>query len=140
MPAFNDSFPWMSYYGHYRFFEDRMQSHSKVANLRKTDEGLYEIHLIDGRTLVVFICECYSFGLAEYYESVDKLGDLNAVIINSSWCGYTMDAKIHCRENNVGLYDIKGFMAALSVKNYWEYLTEQEREYIEGNPRPCVKN
>ena len=133
MSAYNDSFPWMSYYGHYRFFEDRMRSHNRVAKLRNIDEGLYEVDLIDSRTLLIFICECYSFGIAEYYESVDKLGNLNAVIINSNWCGYTMDAKLHCLENNVGLFDIRGFMAALNLRNYWEYLTENEKEYIEGN-------
>lgn len=133
MPAYNDSFPWMSYYGNYRFFEGRMRVHNKVTKLRNTDEGLYEIELIDGRTLIVFICECYSFGMAEYYESVDKLGNLNAVIINSNWCGYTMDVKLHCRENNVGLFDMKGFMAALNLDDYWEYLTENEKKYIEGN-------
>lgn len=107
-----------------------MQSHSKVSSIRETGEGLYEIDLIDGRALVVFICECYSFGLAEYYESVENLGNLDAVVINSNWCGYTMDAKLRCREQNVGLYDIKGFMAALNLKNHWEYLTKCEKDYL----------
>ncbi len=130
MPAYNKSFPWMSYYGNYRFFEKRMQSHDKVLNLENVGDGLYEIILIDGRTLKIFICECYSYGMAEYYESVEKLGHLDAVIINSIWCGYTMEAKFHCREQNVGLFDIGGFMAALNRTNYWDYLTEQEKEYL----------
>jgi len=120
----------MSYYGNYKFFEDRMRSHNKVADIQNTGEGLYEIDHVDGRALIVFICECYSFGIAEYYESVENLGDLNAVIINSNWCGYTMEAKFYCQEHNVGLFDIKGFMAALNLRNYWEYLTEEEKEYL----------
>lgn len=131
MPAHNNSFPWMSYYGNYKFFEERIQSHSKVSSLRNTGDGSYEISLIDGRTLTAFICECYSYGMAEYYESVEKIGDLNAVIINSNWCGYSMDAKLHCREHNVGLFDIGGFMAALNIRNHWEYLTKYEKEYFE---------
>lgn len=131
MPAHNESFPWMSYYGNYRFFEDRMRYHNKVTDIRNTSKGLYEIDLTDGRTLIVFICECYSFGLAEYYESVDNLGALNAVVINSNWCGYTMDAKLYCREQNIGLFDIRGFMAALNLRNYWEYLTKEEEEILE---------
>jgi len=107
-----------------------MRSHSKVSSIRETGEGLYVIDLVDRRTLVVFICECYSFGLAEYYESVENLGDLDAVVINSNWCGYTMDAKFHCQEQKVGLYDIKGFMAALNLKNHWEYLTKREKEFL----------
>lgn len=130
MPAHNDSFPWVSYYGHYQFFERQMRSHSKVSDIRNTGDGLYAVELIDKRTLVVFICECYSFGIAEYYESIERLGDLNAVIINSNWCSYTMDVKLQCREHNVGIFDIKGFMAALNLKNYWEYLTKEEKEYF----------
>ena len=130
MSAHNDSFPWMSYYGNYRFFEDRMRSHSRVTGVRNIGDGLYEINLTDGRRLIVFICDCYSYGIAEYYESVEKLGDLNAVVINSNWCGYTMDAKLRCREHKVGLFDIRGFMASLSLSNYWEYLTEEENKYL----------
>lgn len=133
MPAHNKEFPWMSYYGNYKFFEDRMVSHSKVYNIRNIGDSFYDIKLTDGEKLRVFICECYSFGLAEYYESVERLGELDAVIINSNWCGYSMDAKLHCREHEVGLFDISGFMAALNMKNFWEYLTKQEKEYFEKN-------
>lgn len=133
MPAHNKAFPWMSYYGNYKFFEDRMRSHSKINDIRNTGEGLYEIDLVDGRKLRVFICECYSFGIAEYYVSVEKLGALDSVIINSNWCGYSMDAKLHCLEHGVGLFDISGLMAALNTRNFWEYLTKQEKEYLEKN-------
>ncbi len=133
MPAHNESFPWMSYCGSYRFFEDRLQSHNKVSNVEETNTGLYEITLTDGRTLITFICECYSFGVAEYYESVGNLGSLNVVIINSMWCGYTMEAKVFCRGQNIGLFDITGFMAALNKNNYWEYLTESEKKHLEKN-------
>lgn len=130
MPAHNKEFPWMSYYGKYDFFESKMQFHSEVASFKKKPDGVYEIKLNDGRVLSIFICECYSFGLAEYYESVGKLGSLNAVFINSNWCGYSMEAKSYCRDNKVGIFDIAGFMAALNKKNYWEYLTESEMECL----------
>jgi len=131
MSAHNNSFPWMSYYGNYKFFEKRMLTHSKVSHMRNTGEGLYEIGLSDGRTLVVFICECYSFGVAEYHESVENLGHFDAVVINSNWCGYTMDVKLHCQELKVGVFDIKGFMAALNIRNFWEYLTKEENERLQ---------
>lgn len=133
MPAENSEFPWMSYYGHYKFFEDRMQSHNKVLGIQNTREGLYEINLGDERVIKVFICECYSYGLAEYYETVERLGKVQAVIINSNWCGYTTEAKRYCREHGVGLFTIGEFMAALNIKNFWEYLTKEEKEYFTKN-------
>lgn len=130
MPAHNEEFPWMSYYGNYKFFEDRMRTHNKVHNIQNVGDGLYEIDLGEGKIKRVFICECYSFGMAEYYESEEKIGSIDAVIINSNWCGYTNEAKRYCLEHGVGLFDISGFMAALNKENFWEYLTEQEKEYF----------
>lgn len=130
MPGHSETFPWPSYYGNYSFFENRMRTHSKIQNLRHVDNGLYEIALTDGRTLRVFICECYSYDLAEYYETIENFGEVDAVIINSNWCGYTLDAKSHCLENNVGLFDIGGFMSALNRERFWEVMTDYEREQL----------
>lgn len=128
MPAHNDSFPWMSYYGNYHFFEQRMHGHNKVSAISTDGPGLYNIELTDGKKLKVFICECYSFGMAEYIESCENYGKLDAVIISSNWCGYSLDLKRHCMNENVGIYDIGGFMAAINKKDFWSYLTKYEKE------------
>jgi hypothetical protein len=85
----SDGFPWPPYYGHFRFFEQRMNTHSHVAALQACGDGIYELTNKYSRTLRVFICECYSFGAAEYVETKDTLGSLDAIVINSAWCGYT---------------------------------------------------
>ncbi|TNH44540.1 hypothetical protein [Photorhabdus luminescens] len=131
MSAHNEFFPWMSYYKNYHFFETRMKTHDKVSNMKYIGDGLYHIRLSDGRILNVFICECYAFGVAEYHESVDKLGKLDAVIINSNWCDYSLEAKMFCMEQGVGLFKIGEFMAAINRRNYWEYLTKEQKEDIE---------
>ena len=130
MPAHNDEFPWMSYYGNYRFFKERMLSHNKVNKIQNITESLFEINLSEGRIIKVFICECYSFSLSEYHEIVEKLGTINAIIINSNWCGYAPEAKRYCREHGVGLFSIGEFMAALNLENFWMYLTSEEKEYF----------
>jgi hypothetical protein len=133
MPALNKKFPWMSYYNNYNFFEDRMRSHKKVNSIKKISDSFYEIDLVDGKIVNVFICECYSFGVAEYYECVEKLEKFDAIIINSNWCGYTMEVKRYCREHGVGIFDIRGFMAALNLNNFWEYLTIEEKASFQEN-------
>ena len=131
MPAHNEDYPWMSYYVNYDFFEKRMREHSKVKTIKKVNSSLYQIELTNGRVIKTFICECYSFGIAEYIESQENIGELNAVVISSNWCGYSLDVKRHCMNEYVGVYDIGGFMAAINKKNYWEYLTEYEKEKFE---------
>lgn len=133
MPAHNKNFPWMSYYGNYNFFEQRMHKHSKVSAITNINPSLYQIERSDGKIIKVFICECYSFDVAEYIEACQEFGELDAVIISSNWCGYTSDVKRHCMGEQVGVYDISGFMAALYIDNYWQYLTKDEKkEFVEN--------
>lgn len=133
MAAHNDKFPWLSYYENYDFFEQRMHEHSKVSSCENINIGLYNITLLNGRTLRVFICECYSFSTAEYVESCQEYGELDAVVISSNWCGYSDELKRDCMNDEVGIYDIKGFMAAINKKDFWNYLTDYEREKFKEN-------
>jgi len=130
MAARNEIFPWASHYGHYDFFENQLNGHGRVASLTAQGDGIYELIRMSGDTLRVFICECYAFGVAEYMETVDRLGRVDAVIINSAWCGYTSDAKRQCRDSEVGLFKIGEFMGALYRDDYWRYLTAAEEEFF----------
>jgi hypothetical protein len=136
MPAENEDFPWRSYYGNYNFFEDRMKQHSSIKKLNRLNrlgDGLYEIQKMNGDTLRTFICECYSYGVAEYIETKDNHGEIDAVVINSLWCEYTMEAKHFCFDEEVGLFVIADFMAAINQDDHWRYLTEEQSEYFEDN-------
>lgn len=121
MPAHSETFPWPSYYGHFDFFESRMQSHSRVHSLTQISPGYYCLKRSDGDEIYVFICECYSFGVAEYAEVKKEFGRVDAIVINSNWCGYTGDAKDQCRDEKTGLFSLIEFMAALNINDYWEY-------------------
>lgn len=130
MPAHNSKFPWLSYYKNYNFFEQRMREHSKVAEIKLIDTGLYEITLTRGNVLKVFICECYAFDDASYYEVIENYGKVDAVIISSNWCGYHFETKLERMKEKIGIFDIKCFMAAINKPNYWEYMTEYERKIM----------
>jgi hypothetical protein len=131
MPAHSDVFPWPNSYGHFDFFERTMTSHRRITSVAKEVSGLYRLTRSNGETIRVFICECYSFGVAEYMETLEQLGDVNAIVINSAWCGYTYDAKLQCRREHVGLFMIGEFMGALNQRDFWRYLTDTQKEYFE---------
>jgi hypothetical protein len=105
-----------------------MKAHGRVSRLNGIGDGVYELTLGSGRVLKVFICECYSYGAAEYVETIQNLGKLDAIIINSNWCGYTTEAKLLCRSEKVGLFDIGDFMGALNKPEIWSYLNEHDLE------------
>lgn len=110
-----------------------MHEHSKVDFIENIAPGLYNIGLHSGRELKIFICECYSFDVAEYIESCENYGALDAVVISSNWCGYSLDVKRHCMSENVGVFDISGFMAAINRNEYWAYMTKYEKDRFQEN-------
>jgi len=129
--ASSDSFPWPSHYGHYKYFEEQMDRHGKIASRSVEANGVYQLIRKQGDVLRIFICECYAFGVSEYIVTVQQLGRLDAIIINSAWCGYSPDAKRYCRDKSVGLFKIAEFMGALHRGDHWAYLTAGEKEYFE---------
>jgi hypothetical protein len=133
MTGHSDKFPWPPYYGHFAFFEQRMRTHSGVTNLKSESNGVYNLTTKFGKSLRIFICECYSFGAAEYVETTQTLGKFDAIVINSAWCGYTMEAKYLTRNDKVGLFKIGNFMSALNKADVWDHLTEAENETFKTN-------
>jgi hypothetical protein len=107
-----------------------MGSHSRVLELNPLGQGRYRLTKNDGVVLEIFICECYSYGSAEYLETITKLGKLDAIIISSNWCGYTEELKMQCRDERVGLFNIRDFMAALNHPELWLYLSAWEEEKL----------
>ena len=105
-----------------------MREHSKVRGLQKINTGLYDVHLLDDRVLRVFICECYSFDDADYHETVENYGLVDTVVISSNWCSYDFEMKLARMQEEVGIFDLKGFMAAINRTKYWEYMNEYERK------------
>jgi hypothetical protein len=110
-----------------------MKAHSLVSDIKSQGNGVYDLTTEYGRTLKIFICECYSFGAAEYVEATQFLGKIDAIVINSAWCGYTLEAKRLTRNAKVGLFKIGTLMSALNRADFWNYLTDQEREAFEKN-------
>jgi hypothetical protein len=132
----NGTFPWPPYYGGFPFFESRMKNHSQVTALKRLGDGVYEMTLKYGNTLRLFACECYSFGAAEYVETIQAFGKLDLILINSAWCNYTLEAKRLCRSDKVGLFKIGDLMAALNKQGISNYLNVGERETFKKNGWP----
>lgn len=132
MPAANDKFPWLSYYKHYKFFEDILHQHSHVESFTQEEQSIYNI-VRQNDSLRIFICDCYVLGIAEAIEVIENVSKINAIIINSNWCQYSSDAKIYCRERKIGLFIIKEFMAALNCPEYWLYLTKDQKKQFQNN-------
>lgn len=130
MAASSSAFPWPGHYGHFQFVEAQLNGHDKVVSINNDGGGVYSLVRLQGDTLRILVCECYSFGVAEYLEVVNNLGKVDVVIINSAWCGYTDDVKQHCRSEKVGVFKIGEFMSAINKNQYWMHLSQREQDEI----------
>jgi len=95
-----------------------MWGNRRVTDLIEIDTAIYDVQRTFGDTIRIFICECYSFGAAEYIETMEKLEGINAIIIDSNWCNYTYDAKVMAFSDGVGLYKVVEFMHRIRDKDY----------------------
>jgi hypothetical protein len=121
MPATNNDFPWMGHYGRYDYFERAIAEHSKVLGFEKEEEYLFAVALNDGRKLRVFICDCYSFDVADFEEVMAEVDAVDIIVINSNWCGYSNTAKSHSIKHKKGLFKYGEFLGAINYKKFWEY-------------------
>ena len=128
MPAQNKTFPWMAYYGHYNYFEKQMNNHNNITRWEMTPEGLYKVHRNHQDILNVFICECYIYGVAEYTKTIDEIGPIDCIVINSMWCSFTNEVKRICRNKGVLLCKITDFMGAMNFEEYSAYLSIDEKK------------
>lgn len=53
---------------------------------------------------------------------------MDAVVISSNWCSYYFATKLERMKENVGIFDIGGFMVAINKPKHWEYMTASELE------------
>ena len=132
MGANSSDFPWPSYYGEHAFLKKVMWGNNKVTDIIEVEKAVYDIERSYGDTIRIFVCECYSFGAAEYEEAMTNLKDINAIIIDSNWCNYTGDAKIMAYSDGVGLFKIVEFMHQARLRNYLEP-TEDEKEMYKAH-------
>ncbi|MBY5827671.1 hypothetical protein [Rhizobium leguminosarum] len=127
MTAYKSDFPWPSYDGRFKFFEDRVNGHEKVEQLVNLGGGFFEVTRRGGDKLRAFVCECYTFGVAEFIEVRDHCADVSAIVISSSWCGYTDDVKDYCKALKIGVFNISEFMGALNREEFWSYVVPERK-------------
>ena len=121
MPAAMDNFPWMGHYGRYDFFERAVARHSRVSSVEKEEEYLFVVETFFGQKLRVFVCDCYSFDVADYDEVMETIEDFDVIVINSNWCGYSNAAKRVAIDQKKGLFKYGEFMGAINYRKFWEY-------------------
>lgn len=113
-----------------RFFEDRIEGHSKVDAFTKIDNQTYEIAR-DGRSdLRVWLCDVYRVSAADVSLILAHDPAINAIVTVSSWNDVSHEGKAAGEDEGVGVFQFKAFYGAMNYDgdDFVNYIPPDERE------------
>lgn len=127
MPKYND---WKVSYTNISFFKKALGTHQKVDSFQRTNDILFDITLTNGSKIKVLLVNEYTLGLAAIHKALTEFPGVEYVVTCTNWNGYTREAKDYGRDNNLGVFDVGEFFAAL----YWNEPKKYHKKDQDGNP------
>ncbi len=90
-----------------------LSSNQVVISIKRKGAQLIEIIREGKSNLKVFMTNIYIVGLADVYEILSEVGNVDAIVTLSAWNSYTQEAKEECRKKDIGLFNFKEFLGAV---------------------------
>ena len=127
MPGYND---WNVSYSTISFVVRALQSHSKVAQVVRSQDIVFEITHIDGRVLKMVLVNEYTLGVAAVHKALSQFPGAEYVVTCANWNAYTREAKDYGCQNDIGIFVIGEFFEALHRTEPKKYVKKDQ----DGNP------
>ncbi|WP_457756139.1 hypothetical protein [Thermodesulfatator indicus] len=106
-----------------------LNSNPIVIKIERKGLQLIEIIRKGKSSLKVFMTNIYIVSLADVYEILSEVGQVDAIVTMSAWNSYTKEAKEECKKIGIGLFKFKEFMGAV----YYE--GQQFLDYVHPDDR-----
>ena len=114
-----------------RFFRDAITAHDEVTSVTDRGESVYVLNRKKHPSVVVFMTDVYTVGMADLVDAKARIPDLNCIVTISNWNGYTRDAKEYGVQQKIGIFLFSELMGALNRSDYWAYVKHDK----DGKPR-----
>jgi hypothetical protein len=125
----NGSNSWGVGYPLIRFAERIVYSHANVVDAQRHDDICFEIEREEGEDIRLVCINEYTCSLAKVFEVLEAFPGTGIIFIGGEWNGYTWQAKEHCIQNKLGLYNSKEINGALYKPDYWNYHQKDDKGY-----------
>ncbi len=122
---------------HLTFFTARMKEHDRVVNcvlIENKHEYLFKVRRkLSGseEDVIVHLTDAYRYGRAEFYARPDELKAGSYVVIGMPHANAAAEVVEEAKEDRIGIGPVGKFMGALTQKNIWEYMSQEERQQKE---------
>jgi len=108
---------------------------SAVADVSRESNQVIYVERTSHPPIRIYMTNTYIVGLADVYEIVRQVDDLDAIVTMSVWNSYTGEAETACKDEGIGLFTFKEILGAVFYrgKKFLDYIPPRERE---ENQRP----
>ncbi|WP_164879976.1 hypothetical protein [Paenirhodobacter ferrireducens] len=98
-----------------------------VSSYVRFDDVVFDVTLKGGEVRRVLLCNEYTFGMPQFYKLRSVYEGVQIFMIGGNWNSYDRDAKIHCVERGIGLYNSAEIFRAFCIEEFWDVHTKDKK-------------
>ena len=121
---------WDVPYSAISFVERALRTHAKVASFERSKDIVFEITLVNGKSIRMVLVNEYTLGLAAIHRALSEFPGVEYIVTCANWNGYTPEAKDFGQENNLGIFVVGEFFGSLYSPEPKKYYQKDK----DGNP------
>lgn len=109
-------------YAQISFLDRLLANHPNLVGVTRTNDIQFDIVRERGGPIRLVCLNEYACGLARVFEIQAVFPDVNFIYVGGVWNSYTRDAKRHCTDAQIGLFNAKEITGALYLNDFWRYV------------------
>lgn len=104
------------------FFQKVLHGHKRVHDFSVESDLIYNLEMEDGNRYRVVLVYEYTLGLAAVLKLVSEIPNLDFIVTGANWNAYTQEAKEYGEANDLGIFILNEFIAALYSRQPKSYV------------------
>jgi hypothetical protein len=104
------------------FLDHLLAGHPNVIEVTRSNDIQFDIVRKRGGPIRLVCLNEYACGLARVFEAQQTFAGVNLIYVGGVWNSFTGDAKRHCRDAQIGLFNAKEITGALHRNDFWRYV------------------
>lgn len=99
-----------------------LTGHPNVTAVTRTNDIQFDVERGRGGPVRIVCLDEYTCSIAKVFEVREEFPGVNLIYVGGMWNSYTGDAKRHCLEAKIGLFNTKEMSGALHRNDFWNYV------------------
>lgn len=107
-----------------------LSSSNAVDSINRESTQVIYVERTNLPPIRIYLTNTYIVGLADVYEIMRQVDELDAIVTMSMWNSYTGEAEDACKKESIGLFTFNEILGAVyhRGKQFLDYIPPRERE------------